>query len=207
LDTIIDKKVSLLGLTIKMAISVKLLITVLVVVELISYSFGDDIAKRLKHRYKSNRDWCHDKHKHRTPAYECSGIMIRGVGPKLALPWDMKEKNKRKEAFSMAYLRHDQVFSRFPKDYTSGFIIYPHLKAPHGKKPYRVFCSFPLDAWTDERHHHGCGTTEKTHDKKSDTCRKQNIRSFHSWKTHFKKPFTNTYTKTMWFRHEIEISI
>jgi len=165
--------------------SVKLILIVLVVVGLISHSYGDDIAKRLYKRYNNLKEKCY-KRKHEKPAFECSGIMIRGVDPTLKLAWNMKDLNKHKEAFSLAYLRRDQKFSRFPKDYTNGFIIYPHMFTPRKKWMYRVFCSFPLDAYTDFRHGHGCGMAHQFNNKKSDHCRKQDIRTFEKWKVHFK---------------------
>jgi len=167
--------------------SAKLLITLLIVIALISNSFGDDIAKRLVKRYKSGKEKCYDKRKNERPAYECSGIMIRGVNPKLKLAWNMKEMNKHKKAFSLAYLRHDQVFSRFPGDYKSGFIIYPHMNTPRKKNKYKMYCSFPLDGWTDYRDGHGCGISQQFKDPSTNHCRRQNIKSFDKWKSHFKK--------------------
>jgi len=168
-----------------MSMSVRLLIIVLVVA-FISNSSGDDIAKRLKHRYNSVKEKCsyHGKDK---PAYQCSGIMIRGVNPKLPLAWNMKAMNKHKKAFSLAYLRRDQTFERFPGKYTSGFIIYPHMKTPRKRNTYKVYCSFPLDGWTDYRDGHGCGISTQFKEPTSNHCRKLNIRSFDSWKSHFEK--------------------
>jgi len=156
----------------------------LMVFGLISNSTGDDIAKRLKKRYNSVKEKCSSRGKDR-PAYECSGIMIRGVNNNVQLAWGMKDMNKQKDGFSLAFLRKDQVFSKFPFNYDSGFIIYPHLKTPKKKNTYKVFCSFPMDGWTDAREGHGCGKSGG--DVLSSHCHKQNIKSYNDWKSHFVK--------------------
>jgi len=159
--------------------SVKLLIILLVVLALISYSTSDDIAKRLKDRYNNVK-----KCKKGKPAYYCTGIMIRGVNNqlKLSLPWGMKDKNKKKEAFSLAYLRRDQQFSSI-HGCDSGFILYPHSKTPRKKNTYKAYCSFPFNGATDYRTGHGCGNFNGP---KSNHCNKQNINSFDAWKSYFR---------------------
>jgi len=166
--------------------TVKLLLTLLIVVGLISNSTEDDIEKRLKSRYNSLK-----KCKNGKPAFQCSGIMMRGVNNKLKLKyaWNMKDMNKQKHAFSLAYLRRDQKFSSFPKDYDSGFIVYPHSKTPRKKNTYKVYCSFPMDGYTDYRAGHGCG--KYNGDIMSNHCARQNIKSFVEWKLHFLKVLNN----------------
>jgi len=156
---------------------IKLTIVVIVLVW-ISNSNGDDIAKRLQARYKSVKK-CYSRGQAK-PAYQCSGIMIRGVGG--GVPWDMKALNQQKDSFSLAYLRSDQKFSSVA-GYNSGFIIYPHLKAPKKKNTYKVYCSFPFNAATDARTGHGCG--KFPNDPNSNHCNRLKIKSFNAWKTYF----------------------
>jgi len=158
------------------------LLAIILVVKLISHSTCDDVAKRLKYRYNDVRECKMEK-----PAYQCSGILIRGVNNELNLTyaWDMKPKNKEKDAFSLAYLRKDQQFSSI-HGCDSGFIIYPHLKTPSTKNTYKVYCSFPFNGASDYRKgRHGCGTFHRR--SKSKHCNKLNIKSYHNWKCYFKK--------------------
>jgi len=163
--------------------TVKLLILVLIIVGLISYSTSDDIAKRLKHRYDDDVEKCEDDE----PAYKCSGIMIRGVNNdlKLRYAWYMKQKNKERDAFSLAYLRKDQKFSSI-HGCDSGFILYPHLKTPKERSTYKVYCSFPFNGATDYRKgRHGCGIFHGH--SRSKHCNNLNIKSYSDWKTYFKE--------------------
>lgn len=116
--------------------------------------------------------------------------MIRGVGElnsQLKHVYSKKDTNKRKNAFSLAFLRKDQLFSRFPRGYESGFIIYPHLKTPKGKNEYDVLCAFPVDANTEARYgKHGCGASFDDKTGESKHCNDQNIKSIKKWILHYK---------------------
>jgi len=163
------------------------LVIVIAAVALISNSNGDDIVKRLKDRYNKDTGKCFDSRKKEKPVYECSGILIRGVNYNLQMKyaWDMKKINKKKESFSLSFLRRDQMFSSFPRNYDSGFIVYPHTKTPKKKNSYKVMCSFPLDAHADIREGNGCGKSTGDKSQKSKQCDKQDIKSFDKWKSHF----------------------
>jgi len=164
-------------------------ILLFVIIGSISNSSGDDIVQRIKDRYENKAETCTDSHNNKHPAYECSGILIRGVRKdvKLKFPWSLKDLNKQKEAFSVAFLRKDQLFSKFPRGYDSGFIIYPHSETPVGKNIYKIYCAFPMDANADRRKGHGCGINYVDKSKKGVHCRKQNIKSFDKWKAQYKK--------------------
>jgi len=155
---------------------------------MISNIAGDDaVVNRIKTRYNSVPDKCFDSNNTEKPAYECSGILIRGVRTDLKMDyaWGFKNSDQQKDAFSLAYLRSDQVFSRFPRGYDSGYIVYPHLETPLQKNKYKVFCSFPMDAHTDAREGHGCGKSRRDRIEGSKNCHKQNIKTFDTWKSHF----------------------
>jgi len=99
----------------------------------------------------------------------------------------MKPLNEEKGSFSVAFLRRDLPFSSFPSlNYSSGFILYPHLQTPPDKQRYPVYCAFPLDAQTDHRIDHGCGISDEDRNATSDFCNRQNISTFDEWEKHFK---------------------
>lgn len=142
-----------------------------------------NIANDLKARYNDSTKICSgDK-----PAYQCSGILIRGINQANKLPhaWSLKPENKQKESFSFAFLRHDQPFSSFPRGYDSGIIMFPQLKTPAGKNTYKVYCAFPTDGGTDARTGHGCGTYNN--DPMSDHCDKVGITTYDAWVSNFNR--------------------
>lgn len=146
---------------------------------------SDSIANKLKKRFNDVRSKCIDSHQHRRPAYECSGLMIRGVsnvgGAEQKFAWSKKEKNSQANAFSFAFLRKDQLFQRLPGHHESGFIIYPHFQTPNKKNKYSVLCAFPVDAHTDGREGHGCGKLREDTTGESGHCDTQNIKTKETW--------------------------
>lgn len=88
-----------------------------------------DIAEKLKRRYYDDTMSCSGRH-HTEPAYACSGLIIRGVrgvGRELHHAWSLAPHNKKKNSFSVAFLRKDMPFSQFPSGYESGMIIHSHI--------------------------------------------------------------------------------
>lgn len=162
-----------------------LLLTILYLQSLCS----GDIVSRLKKRYYDTRTVCKARGK-KVPAYECSGIMIRGINENSNLPhaWSLKPRNKEKNSFSVAYLRKDTRFSGFPGGYNAGFIIYPHLSTPKKKNKYKVFCAFPMDGYTDVRGgEHACGQSDGDVFGTSKHCDELGITSYATWVDHFKR--------------------
>lgn len=125
--------------------------------------YGDDIIKRLINRYNDVRKECIDKNNNTKPAFQCSGLLIRGLanigGREQKYAWSKKQSNIRQNAFSVTFLRRDQPFSKLFGGYESGFINYPHLKTPSNKYAYRAYCAFPINAGTDFR----SGPTDADH--------------------------------------------
>lgn len=147
-----------------------------------------DIASKLKARYNDKRMACWKKGKIK-PAYQCSGLLIRGVNnlQKLTYPWSLKPENKARDSFSVAFLRKDTRFSSFPHGYDSGFIISPHLQTKARKNTYKVFCAFPLNSHSDGRKGHGCGRSDRDPSGTSGHCDSQGINSFNKWVAHYSK--------------------
>ncbi|AZS50070.1 hypothetical protein DM558_04435 [Entomomonas moraniae] len=164
----------------------KSIISVFILVSFTAYIYAKEntnIANDLKARYNDSTKICMgDK-----PAYQCSGIMIRGINQANNLPhaWSLKPENKQKESFSFAFLRHDQPFSSFPRGYDSGIIMYPQLKTPTNKNTYKVYCAFPIDGGTDGRTGHGCGIYNN--DPMSNHCDKVGITTYNAWVNNFNR--------------------
>lgn len=121
------------------------------------------ITEGIKVRFHDTSNICYDSSNRPRPAYECTGLMIRGVDvtrSKLKYAWSLSSKHKDKKSVSIAFFRSDQLLSGFPRNYDSGFILYPHLRTPAHRKTNenKVYCAFAIDAHTDGRDgRHGCG--------------------------------------------------
>lgn len=153
---------------------------------------SNDIAKILVDRYNDLSMMCYDEKNNTKPAFQCSGLIIRGLanigGREQKYAWSKKETNVRKNAFSAAFLRKDQQFNGFAHGYDSGFIYYPHLNTPKNKNRYRVYCAFPIDAHTDFRGgDNGCGEYYKDPSGRSGDCETQHprINTLKRWTQHF----------------------
>lgn len=161
------------------------------------------LAERLKARFYDTSYKCLDSKNHPRPAYECSGLMMRGVDltqSKLKYAWSLSKKNKNKGSISFAFFRNDQLLSQFPRNYDTGYIIYPHLRTPaHRKKnKNKVYCAFPLDAHTDARTgRHGCGRSNDDVIGTSVHCDLLGVKTINAWKWHYSNivntPFNNLY--------------
>lgn len=150
-----------------------------------------DYAKRIEDRFYDKRTECFNRNNAKKPAYQCSGILIRGVKDGHSPAWRMKPGNAQRTSFSVAFLREDTPFDSMPFNYNTGFIIYPHLSTPKKKNSYRVYCSLVVDGWTDGREgRHGCGKSQSDTTGTSRHCDAQGITSFNKWKTHYNSIMT-----------------
>lgn len=145
-----------------------------------------NITEILKDRFNDNSSECLDPSDNSwKPAFQCSGIIIRGVrtGNKYGDKRFAWNKNPRENvsAFSFVFLRKDQLFSQFPKDYVAGFILYPHLRTPKVKKIFKALCAFPFDGASEKRYGtDGCGYTNYFPDT-SRSCDSQDITTIEKW--------------------------
>lgn len=168
-------------------ISMKKALTVCLVFLLIptaSYAkLNPKIASEMMKRFNNKVSSCPgDK-----PSFMCSGIIIRGINRANKLPhaWSLKAVNIQKQSFSFAFLRKDIQFSSFPRDYNSGFIIYPHDQTPKSKNKYKIFCAFPVDGGTDTRQGNGCGLPINNLSVTNQPCDNIGVTTLNAWINHF----------------------
>lgn len=154
--------------------------------------FGDsingEISEKLLQRYNNVVKSCFDSHQNELPAYQCSGLLVRGIRDNngLKFAWSVKPVDLVKNAQSFGFLRRDQFFSQLPYGYSAGFILYPHLETPKGKKMYAMYCAFPLDAFTNARSgQYGCGQSLGDNTASSKYCQEQNITTIDEWIGHY----------------------
>lgn len=98
--------------------------------------------------------------KSRSPAYQCSGLLIHGLKlDEQESPWSHRPIDENKSV-AFSYLRTDHKFSApVYYHYDSGIVFYPLDNLPVGKEKYSVLCAYPMDGRTDDRkdHNMGCG--------------------------------------------------
>nr|XP_018918087.1 PREDICTED: uncharacterized protein LOC109044707 [Bemisia tabaci] len=143
-------------------------------------------ADELNERFNNEVGGCEGP-RGESPAYECSGILIRGVSSdRNPYAWTLSKYSRETMSVCMGYLRRDAQWAGFPYGYVSGFIMYPQSKTPWTKTKTRVICAFPLDAHSDERTgKYACGESQQDTIGESGHCHAQGIFSFRDWLAHY----------------------
>lgn len=141
---------------------------------------GDKVAADLTARYADTAVGCDNNS---SPAYLCSGIVIRGTRDNLEQPvWDVADKDIARGAVTFAYMRADATYKAIINNYSNGFIFKPYASAAGQLHP-QVRCFFPLAASTDSRAEQGCGAHPSW--PKSGPCRTSGVVSAEQWWAHF----------------------
>lgn len=121
-----------------------------------SPTYAQHTAADLTKRYFDTKRDCGSSSR---PAFLCSGVIIRGTrwSPSYH-SWDPSPNSIKDGGISFSYLRADSKFDKLAFGYNNGVIFYPIFGAPKDKMDPEYICAFPLDAATDARTDHGCGT-------------------------------------------------
>ena len=147
---------------------------------------GRATAERLTQRFNDTRDACESP---TGPAYECTGILLRGtVASDNYYSWNPNPINPKKlvgfGGTSFAYIRADSEFSWLPVWIANGFILYPERQTPPGKITLTEMCYFPVDGWTDARGESGCGRWANA--ATGDECSRQGVQTAQQWEARFR---------------------
>jgi len=143
---------------------------------------GSDVAKRLTDLYNATPKDCG---KSSSPAFLCSGVLLRAVKPSTARQfYSINPAAVARGGVSASYLRKDAKFQHMAFGMTSGFIFEEILKNP--KDHINVLCAFPLDAGTDARTTGSCGDSSFT-TSAEDYCDRMGITTAEQWVALFKK--------------------
>ncbi|MCC8368461.1 hypothetical protein J8V57_19975 [Xenorhabdus sp. PB61.4] len=142
---------------------------------------GALIAKRLNKRFNNIVSECGNNFS--TPAYECSGIILRAINPNETNFWE------KGQAFS--YFRADLNTFKLFKDRPTAYVINGSgsYKNPYGKQVYAK-CVYPLDGYTISRNSNsylpGCTRSNLFPDIPGE-CDKRGITTLEQWKEDFNK--------------------
>lgn len=76
-----------------------------------------NIADELKKQFYDQSTECVDANNETHSAFECSGLIIRGVRSDYVLKygWSLKPRDIEENSFSTGFLRYDTPFNRFPR--------------------------------------------------------------------------------------------
>ncbi|CAI1917298.1 N-acyl homoserine lactonase [Serratia marcescens] len=174
-----QKKFSLLGLAF---FSAHVLATPESVV---SKGAGDNIAKILTAQYNNTTKDCGNE---ASPAFLCSGIMLRGTTHSTDYKfWQPSPLSIKNGGVSFSYLRKDAKFKRLAYGYKNGFIIHPSVQIPDGRVDFPVLCAFPVDSYTNERSEHGCGENVRRGGGKGKPCDEQGVTTADDWIKNYRK--------------------
>jgi hypothetical protein len=148
-------------------------------------STGIDAVKELNAQYTSVPERCENE----TPAFYCSGVILRGVADGNFDPWNPSTSSTRLGAQSFSYVRSDaNMKSTFV---ASGYIMTSPLNAIKQSKPVHYLCIYPYNAGTSGMSPmgKGCNASATTPPSAGDdlsTCASKNATTVDSWLTYTK---------------------
>jgi predicted component of type VI protein secretion system len=119
---------------------------------------GVNVATRLNGRYLDTRDKCDNG----TPAYYCSGVVIRGTQNGNFDPWNPSTNALALGGVSFSYMRKDAYVKDVYRN--SGYIVLGQQEAVAKDKGLDYLCVYAYDAWTaqPDRPDAGCGFQPRT---------------------------------------------
>jgi len=124
--------------------------------------YGKEVEKKVTLRYQAYVQSCPNNR----PAYECSGLLIRGVGDprgKHFNAWDPPRKGATHDT-SFSYVRIGISFERLAYEYTNGYIVSPPGQEQPDQLQLQPTCFYPVDGASDKRSDKGCGAYEDKKD-------------------------------------------
>ncbi|WP_025109601.1 hypothetical protein [Pseudomonas sp. H1h] len=119
------------------------------------------------------------------PAFLCSGLVMRATVPSNDYStWNPSPHSQQSGGVSFSYLRKDAKFQGLAFGQISGFIFYPVLATPPGKRRIEILCAFPIDGWTQLRDKPGCGA-HPYYPTQSLRCQTIGITTAEQWMQHW----------------------
>lgn len=151
----------------------------------LSNDSGYAVAENLTQQYNNMAKDCGDA---QSPAFLCSGVIIRGIRGSGYNFWSINPASKVNNGVSFSYLRKDAKFSNLFES-RRGFILFPNRMRPLDTVDVPVLCSYPVDANTWNRGifaQNYCGVpTLKTNPKKDYSCQDFGITTKKKYKNSF----------------------
>ncbi|AGB84053.1 hypothetical protein D781_3860 [Serratia sp. FGI94] len=141
---------------------------------------GEQIAADMNKRFYDTSDTCGDH-----PAWFCNGIVIRAANASTRYhAWEASPDSVQRGGIAFSYFRSDLDINQLQSSRTQGFTLKSGQDAAASPYPLEILCSFPYDAGTEIRSHHGCGAASD-YPEESRECASQGITTAEQWLTHF----------------------
>ncbi|EHJ9985309.1 hypothetical protein KB976_004447 [Vibrio parahaemolyticus] len=133
-----------------------------------------DILNDLNERFHNTVDSCEGE----TPAYYCSGVLIRATGSSDGYyPWNPSPNATELGSVSFSYLRNDIKINDLWGN--NGYIFKSQSDAISENTAINYRCSYPYEAVTANRGQNGCG--ELNIDEQENNCYLLGVQSLYSW--------------------------
>ncbi|MDF4820310.1 hypothetical protein ABK988_22640 [Vibrio parahaemolyticus] len=143
------------------------------VILLFSNIANADILDDLNNRFHNTVDSCDGN----TPAYYCSGILIRATGYSEGYyPWNPSPNATELGSVSFSYLRNDIKINDLWSH--NGYIFKSQLDAISENTVINYRCSYPYEAITSNRGQNGCG---ELNTDEQQNCYLLGVESLNSW--------------------------
>lgn len=145
--------------------------------------YGHNMALLMRSQYRTTVSECVGG----TPAYVCSGIMLRALNGFSTQwhGWEPSPLADRDGTMSFSWLRRDTKFKGFAFGHESGYVLFPAQRHPAYLIDYTAHCYFPTDGATYERDDHGCGATTLLFPNDSRGCDQYGITTVDAWHQHY----------------------
>ncbi len=161
-------------MTIEMTIEGKYMNKIIWIILLFSSITNADILNDLNNRYHNTVDACDGN----TPAYYCSGVLIRATGYSGGYyPWNPSPSATKLGSVSFSYLRNDMKISELWNN--NGYIFKSQSDAVSENTAINYRCSYPYEALSVNRGKNGCG--EINNDEQENNCYLLDAQFLHSW--------------------------
>lgn len=147
------------------------------------------IVNVLEQRYNNTVETCDSSGS--SAAFECSGILLRGLNPSPAYNFfEPSPQSQKSGAISLSYLRRDANFLDLAYGYKSGVILDNPALNPADHDDLEVNCFFVIDGASEYRDRKGCGDSNLTTAKER-FCQEQGVSTAQEWAASYRAHYSN----------------
>ena len=121
----------------------------------------------------------------RTPASDCSGLIVRGTQrperqdtpqpPGTYHVWNTSPKAQNLGTTAASWMRSDIKYVTPGVDRHNGFLLFPPHYTETRFAPVFLNCAYPLDGFTDSRNENGCGDNSVTPGNVEKSCAQEGV--------------------------------
>lgn len=149
-----------------------------------------DIVQELIDQYYGVYEKCVDENQNELPLYMCFGFLIHALGEESNFFPKFWLSDKPKSSLSVSFLHENSQITKLFNNRDSGIIFFPPSKTPQHCYISKVFCAFPINAFSVARtQNNGCTNSRSTKYpeafEKSGFCRDRGVTNEAEWKNNY----------------------